>query len=98
MSNNMAFTGVLSAVKHLKTSGDLQFIISVPKQMADEALRRAGGFPDPAKSRWMAIAVLQDEAGNVPATSSNGKTNAVASDDMDGEREPFDNEQREGEV
>lgn len=60
MTENMAFTGTLTAVKHLKTTGDLQFIITVPTHMADEALRRAGGFPNPAKSRWMAIAVMEE--------------------------------------
>lgn len=68
MTNSMAFTGTLTAVKHLKTSGDLQFVITVPKQMANEALRRAGGFPDPAQSRWMAVAVLDTQA-DASATS-----------------------------
>lgn len=60
MSDKMAFTGVLTAVKHLKVSGDLQFIITVPSQMANEALRRAGGFPTPDKSRWVAVAALEE--------------------------------------
>lgn len=52
------FIGVLTAIKPLKTSGDVQFIITVPQAMSDEALRRAGGFINPAESRWCAIAVL----------------------------------------
>lgn len=67
MNEHLAFTGTLTSVRHLKTSGDLQFTITVDKSMANEALRRAGGFPDPATSRWMAVAVLDNEAGN-PAT------------------------------
>lgn len=62
---HMSFTGVLTAIKPLKTSGDVQFVITVPQAMADEALRRAGGFINPAESRWCAIAVLKEEKKDV---------------------------------
>lgn len=60
------FMGVLTAIKPLKTSGDVQFVITVPQAMADEALRRAGGFINPAESRWCAIAVLNEEKKDDP--------------------------------
>lgn len=57
----MSFTGVLTAIKPLKTSGDVQFVVTVPAEMADEALRRAGGFVRPSQSRWVAVAVMNEE-------------------------------------
>lgn len=58
----MAFKGVLTAIRPLKTNGDVQFIVTVPKQDANKALQLAGGFVDPAISRWVAVAVLNNGA------------------------------------
>ena len=56
MSDYAGFTGVLTAVRHMKGNGDVQFTVTVPKEMANESLDRVGGFPDPAESRWVVVA------------------------------------------
>lgn len=62
MTDHMTTTGVLVGIKHSKTSGSLKIEIEVAKEMADEALRRLGGFPKPDVSRWVAVAVLEDQS------------------------------------
>lgn len=48
-------------VKHMKTTGAIRIEIEVVKEMADEALKRIGGFPDPASPRMVALSVMNRE-------------------------------------
>lgn len=56
----MVVSGTLDRISHLKVSGDLLITVRVPKEMANEAFRRIGGFPSPETSRWVAVAVMND--------------------------------------
>lgn len=94
MSEHKAFTGVLVDIDFLKTSGKARFVIEVEKEMANEAFRRIGGYPDPAESRWIGVAVMDSESGNAPETSSSRVSHdgeqPDASLDENAEREAFD--------
>jgi hypothetical protein len=60
MTDLMTTTGVLVHLKPMKTSGKLQAIVEFEPEVADEALRRLGGLVKPTDSRWVAIAVLNE--------------------------------------
>lgn len=57
----MACRGILVSLKCLKTTGALRIEIEVPKELANEAHKALGGFPDPAKSRHVGMAIITDE-------------------------------------
>jgi len=48
MTTEMAFTGVLSSIKQMKTTGELQFTVTVASEMADEACGVRVGLFSPA--------------------------------------------------
>lgn len=82
MENTAIFRGVLTAIRPLKTSGDVQFIVTVPAHEANEALKLAGGFIDPKESRWVAVArieVAQTTTALRPASTNGDADNATAS-------------------
>ena len=56
--DNMTVTGTLEKFSHQKVSGDLLVTIRIPKEMANAAHERLGGYPRPEESRHVVIAVL----------------------------------------
>lgn len=58
MTDHMAANGTLVDMKFMKTSGSLRVVIEIPKEMANAAHTRLGGYPDPAVSRHVALAIL----------------------------------------
>lgn len=61
MTEPAAFQGVLVDVDFMKTTGALRFVIEVAKENATAALDIVGGLPDPATSRWVAVARIVEE-------------------------------------
>lgn len=60
MTNPMAFQGVLTAVKHIKTRDTVQFVVEVDgAAAANAALTAIGGFPSAGESRWVAVAAIK---------------------------------------
>jgi len=55
-----AISGILTNIRHIKTTGEMRLEITIAKEMANAAFDRLGGFPDPGQSRWVALAVLKD--------------------------------------
>lgn len=60
MTEHAAITGVLTNIKHMKTNGEMKLEITIVKEMANEVFRKIGGFPSPEKSRWVALAVMEE--------------------------------------
>lgn len=57
----MACRGVLVNMRPMKTSGKLRIEIEVEQEMANDAFEKLGKFVNPAKSRWVALAVIQTD-------------------------------------
>lgn len=60
-SEPMACRGILVSMKPLKVSGKLRIEVEIEKEFANDAFEKLGKFPDPAKSRWVGLAVIQTE-------------------------------------
>jgi len=52
------FQGTFAQVKPIAGRKVYQFIIEVPMERADAALKAMGGLPNPEESRWVAVARL----------------------------------------
>jgi hypothetical protein len=90
MSEPMAFQGVLTGVRHLKTRDMVQFVVEVEgAENANKALNAIGGFPKPGESRWVAVACIATSAN---ASAENALPQGVASADTSAKREadPFE--------
>jgi len=61
MAKPAAIRGTFADLKIIKTRKLAQFIIEIPIEKADEALRALGGIPMSDQERWVAIARIKGE-------------------------------------
>ena len=61
MSKPAAIMGTFADLKIIKTRKLAQFIIEIPIERADEALRALGGIPMSDQERWVAIARIESD-------------------------------------
>ncbi len=61
MTKPAAIMGTFADLKIIKTRKLAQFIIEIPIEKADEALRALGGIPMSDQERWVAIARIKGE-------------------------------------
>ncbi len=73
MSAPKAVLATFADAKTIRTRSVLQLCFEVPIEQADEALRHLGGFPIPAESRWVGIALAKEEREKLPALSHDEK-------------------------
>lgn len=54
----MACRGILVGMRPMKVTGKLRIEIEIEKELANDAFEKLGKFVDPAKSRHVALAVI----------------------------------------
>ncbi len=62
--------GTFCEARPVRTRKVVQFIIEVPVERANSALKALGGYPDAANPRWVGMALLK----NNPESRPNGPT------------------------
>lgn len=73
-----AFSGTFADFRIVKTRKLAQFVIEVPLEAADDALKALGGLPRSDQERWVAVARLQDGRGH--GAGGDGSPAAAASE------------------
>jgi hypothetical protein len=66
MTDKAAFKASYADFKIVKGRQQAQFVLEVPLEEADAALKALGGLPRPDQERWVAVAVLDMKAVQEP--------------------------------
>ncbi len=57
----MPISATFSQMKPVPSRNVVQIILEIPFEAADKVLEQLGGYPQPLKEKWVAVALLKDE-------------------------------------